>query len=253
MFLPLQKKALTITSRHRIGIIGTLMFHFVLLTIAYLSEIEQHTPETFMVLIDPETLDETPEEEIERLKEELNKEVEKLYEQIDRSDPIKNVAVNKDYEEQKPTEFKPDMTDEEYERELVRNSLDQKEFEKYIENKPTLEEEVVVPEKKIKIKEKPQKSAYKGPGTVVYFLKGRTSVYLDIPAYTCEGSAKVTIDIEVDPNGRVVKASLNSENSNFASDCYKDAAIQSAKAAIFSSVQTSGKQKGTIEFQFIAQ
>ena len=220
-----------------------------------MSEIKQHVPETFMVLIDPEMLDETPEEEVERLKEELNKEVERLYDQLDRNDPIKNVAVNKDYEEEKPTEFKPDMTDEEYERELVRNSLDQEEFEKYIENKPTLEEEkeVVIPEKKTEKEKEPQKSAYKGPGTVVYFLKGRTSVYLDIPAYTCEGSAKVTINIEVDPNGRVVKASLDSKNSYFASDCYKDAAIESAKAAIFSRVQTSGNQKGTIEFQFIAQ
>ncbi|MDD2562909.1 MAG: hypothetical protein PHU27_01665 [Salinivirgaceae bacterium] len=245
---------MTITNRHRIGIIGTLIFHLVLLTIAYLSEINQHIPETFLVLIDPDTLDETPEEEVERLKEELSKEVDKLYEQLDRNDPIKNVAVNKDYEEQKPTEFKPDMTDEEYERELVRNSLDQKEFEKYIENKPTLEEEeIAIPVKKKEKKEKSQKSAYKGPGTVVYFLKGRTSIYLDIPAYTCEGSAQVTIDIEVDPSGRVFKASLNSEKSNYASDCYKNAAIESAKSAIFSSVETSGRQKGTIEFQFIAQ
>ena len=253
MFLPLQKKVLTITSRHRWGIIGTLMFHFMLLTIAYLSEIKQHVPETFMVLIDPESLDETPEEELERRKEELNKEVDKLYKQLDRSDPIKNVAVNKDYEEQKPTEYKPEMTDEEYERELVRNSLNNEEFEKYIENKPTLEKEVIVPKKEEVQEKKAQKSAYKGPGTVVYFLKGRSSVYLDIPAYTCEGAAKVTVNIEVTADGRVVKTSIDGDKSFFISDCYKKAALESAQSAIFSRVQSPEIQKGTIEFQFIAQ
>lgn len=240
--------------QHKNGIIGTLLFHAIILSVALISEMKQYPPVTFQVLVDPATLDETPEEEVERLKEELAKEVERLYEQLDRQE-LKNVVINKDYDEQKPTEYKASMTDEEYEREIVRNALNQEEFEKYIENKPTFDDDVPVPEQKKPIeKEKPQKSAYKGSATVVYYLAGRSSVYLDIPVYTCEGSAKVTVNIEVSPEGQVVKQLVDMQNSVFATECYRNAALESAKNALFSMAPASkGNQKGSIVYHFIAQ
>jgi hypothetical protein len=254
-FLTFAKKhALKLTFQHKNGIIGTLIFHVLILCFALISEIRQHPPVTFQVLVDPTTLDETPEEEMERLKEELAKEVERLYEQMNRQD-IKNVAVNKDYEEQKPTEYKASMTDEEYEREIVRNALNQEEFEKYVENKPTFDDDEKMPElKKPKEKEKPQKSAYKGPATVVYFLEGRSSLYLDIPVYTCEGAAKVAVNIVVNAVGSVTKATVDEQKSVFATDCYRKAALESAKNALFSAAPSGkGNQNGSIVYHFIAQ
>jgi hypothetical protein len=244
---------------HKNGIIGTLLFHVIILSIALTSEMKQNPPVTFHVLVDQEMLDETPEEELERLKEELSRELEELYEQLG-GEEIRNIAVNRDYEElkaaeYKATKYKSTMTDEEYEREIVRNALNQEEFEKYVENKPVFEEEVYVPEKREKKeKEKPQKTAYKGPATVVYYLDDRTSIYLDIPVYTCEGAAKVTVNIEVAPDGSVVKAVVDQKNSILATECYTKAATESAKSAFFSAVSNSkGNQSGSIVYHFVAQ
>lgn len=239
---------------HKNGIIGTLLFHVIILSIALVSEMKQNPPVTFHVLVDQDMLDETPEEELERLKEELSRELEELYEQLG-GEEIRNIAVNRDYKEHKATEYKPTMTDEEYEREIVRNALNQEEFEKYVENKPVFEEEVYVPEKREKKeKEKPQKTAYKGPATVVYYLDDRTSIYLDIPVYTCEGAAKVTVNIEVAPDGSVVKAVVDQKNSILATECYTKAATESAKSAFFSAVSNSkGNQSGSIVYHFVAQ
>ena len=244
---------------HKNGIIGTLLFHVIILSIALTSEMKQNPPVTFHVLVDQEMLDETPEEELERLKEELSRELEELYEQLG-GEEIRNIAVNRDYEElkaaeYKATKYKSTMTDEEYEREIVRNALNQEEFEKYVENKPVFEEEVYVPEKREKKeKEKPQKTAYKGPATVVYYLDDRTSIYLDIPVYTCEGAAKVTVNIEVAPDGSVVKAVVDQKNSILATECYTKAATESAKSAFFSAASNSkGNQSGSIVYHFVAQ
>lgn len=250
-----------LTFGHKNGIIGTLLFHVILLSVALTSEMKQNPPVTFHVLVDDDMLDETPEEEIERLKEELSRELDELYEQLG-GEEIRNIAINRDYEElkaaeYKATKYKPTMTDEEYEREIVRNALNQEEFEKYVENKPVFEEEVYVPEKrekKEKEKEKPQKTAYRGPATVVYYLAGRTSIYLDIPVYTCEGAAKVTVNIEVAPDGSVVKAVVDQSNSIFATECYTKAATESAKSAFFSAASNSkGNQSGSIVYHFVAQ
>ena len=68
---------------HKNGIIGTLLFHVIILSIALTSEMKQNPPVTFHVLVDQEMLDETPEEEFsERLKESFQG-VEELYEQLE--------------------------------------------------------------------------------------------------------------------------------------------------------------------------
>lgn len=230
------------------------MFHVIILSIALLSEINQYPPVTFHVLIDPDMLDETPEEEVERLREELSDEVEKLYQQIDRQD-IRNVVVNNEQNVENPTEYKSTMTEQEYEREIVRNALNADEFDKYVENKPVFDDQVALPEPERTVEPvKPVKSSYKGPATVTYYLSDRVSEYLDIPVYTCEGAAKITVNIVVVPSGTVERAEIDLQSSQFATDCYKRAALESAKNAIFSRVNSSkGNQKGTIVYHFIAQ
>lgn len=244
---------LKLSGRDKTAIIGALAFHVVLLGTAYMLEIQQHAPVTFQVLVDAETLDETPEEELARLKSELDQELERLYDQVQERE-IRNVAIShRDEQPTRATEFKQSMTAEEYEREIVRNALSQQEFEKMVENRPTMpddEPSLPAPAPQAK-REKPQKAAYRGPATVVFYLDGRQSDYLDIPVYTCEGAAIVTVNITVNAQGSVTKASID-KSSEGTNDCYRNAALASARGALFStSAQKS--QSGRIVYNFVPQ
>lgn len=242
------------TSQYKNGIVGTLLFHVVILCIAYASEIQQHPPQTFFVLVDPEILEETPEEKSQRLNEELDYEVEKLYEQLDRQE-IKNITVRHYNNKIPATEFRQGMTDEEYEKEIVRNALSKTDFEKYVKNKPVFEEnEETVPTTQAEAKPNTaQETNYRGPATVVYYLEGRISLYLDIPVYTCEGEALVTVNIEVNPTGKVVKSNIDPQSSLSSSDCYRKAALNSAQKALFSQSEKKSNQSGSIVYHFVPQ
>lgn len=89
--------------------------------------------------------------------------------------------------------------------------------------------------------------------TISYQLVNRNDIDLPNPVYTCYGSGKVVINIEVDQLGKVVKNGYNKTASTTTNECLIDAALEYSEQARFSSDATKARQLGTITFNFPGQ
>jgi hypothetical protein len=89
--------------------------------------------------------------------------------------------------------------------------------------------------------------------TISYQLVNRKDIDLPNPVYTCYGSGKVVINIEVDALGKVVKTAYNKMASTTTNECLIDAALEYSDAARFSTDASKAKQLGTITFNFPGQ
>lgn len=97
-------------------------------------------------------------------------------------------------------------------------------------------------------------SNYKGPTRIYYDLPGRTHSYLPIPIYLCQGSGNVTLSIEVNQRGEVVKAQIISRESTTSDPCLVETAVQTALISRFNSDVNSPKaQSGKLSYYFVAQ
>ena len=89
--------------------------------------------------------------------------------------------------------------------------------------------------------------------TISYQLVNRTDIDLPNPVYTCYGSGKVVINVEVNNLGKVVKNSYNRTASTTSNECLIDAAIEYSAMARFNTDAAKVKQLGTITFNFPGQ
>ncbi len=95
---------------------------------------------------------------------------------------------------------------------------------------------------------------YKGPTRINYNLMGRTHLYLPIPIYKCQGAGTVTMDIDVDQKGNVLKASVIPAGSTTEDPCLIETAVNSALVSRFNSDVNAPKvQRGTLSYKFVAQ
>lgn len=96
-------------------------------------------------------------------------------------------------------------------------------------------------------------SRKQGNVTVSYELKNRRALFLEMPAYLCEGGGKVVLDIFVNRMGKVVDAVVN-KSYGVDDPCVEEMAIWAAKQSYFDVNNSSeGRQKGTMTYIFIAQ
>lgn len=89
--------------------------------------------------------------------------------------------------------------------------------------------------------------------TISYQLINRKDLDLPNPVYTCNGSGKVVINIEVNDLGKVIKNSYNKTSSTTSNECLIDAALEYAGQARFNTDATKTRQLGTITFNFPGQ
>ncbi len=89
--------------------------------------------------------------------------------------------------------------------------------------------------------------------TISYQLINRRDMDLPNPVYTCYGSGKVVINIEVNNLGKVVKNSYNRTASTTSNECLIDAALEYSEQARFNTDASKTKQLGTITFNFPGQ
>ena len=94
---------------------------------------------------------------------------------------------------------------------------------------------------------------YKGPSVLSYNLDGRKAMRLPIPVYQCRGGGDVTVNIEVDRRGYVVKTTINTASSTN-NTCLTDAARRAAQTSRFAAdSKAPERQQGHIIYRFIAQ
>lgn len=89
--------------------------------------------------------------------------------------------------------------------------------------------------------------------TISYQLVNRKDIDLPNPVYTCYGSGKVVINVEVDNLGKVVKNSYNKTASTTSNECLIDAALEYSEQARFTTDASKVRQLGTITFNFPGQ
>jgi|TARA_R100001460_G_scaffold67451_1_gene107823 hypothetical protein len=89
--------------------------------------------------------------------------------------------------------------------------------------------------------------------TISYQLVNRKDIDLPNPVYTCYGSGKVVINVEVNNLGKVVKNSYNKTASTTSNECLIDAALEYSEQARFTTDASKARQLGTITFNFPGQ
>lgn len=100
--------------------------------------------------------------------------------------------------------------------------------------------------------EERQDRKVKGRVTVSFSLTNpvRTSRWLEVPAYLCEGGGEVVVSITVDRGGRVIGARVEEGGD----DCMRASALRAARSSEFNIDESApAKQTGTIAYIFIPQ
>ncbi len=94
---------------------------------------------------------------------------------------------------------------------------------------------------------------YTGESNIVYYLENRYHVSLPIPVYLTQGGGKVIVDIVVDRQGKVNNATVR-KNSRIKDQQIFVYAKTAALRTIFNADESAPiSQKGTIHYTFIAQ
>ncbi|MFP4556591.1 MAG: energy transducer TonB [Bacteroidales bacterium] len=237
--------------KHKVGILGTVALNLVLAILFFVFELKSrpHLHDT-MVLVDFEREYEIrPEPEPEEPSEILPKDA---IDPDQEYEAIRNIAVDATKDDLNPglTDEKDIDADELYrETERIREQMQR--------NRESWEESQGVDEAIPNVKEKdalPQEEGqFKGPSVISYYLENREAMGLPVPAYKCEGSGKVVVDIEVQRDGTVAKATIDESNSVI-DDCMNSAAIEAARKSTFSVMASApSRQSGSITYLFVSQ
>lgn len=243
--------------RHKIGILTTIIIHLLLVTLFMIIQFgslknKKQKQEVLIDFVDPEPMQKAIEEKKEEIKKLSQKEfIQDLQKEYQAG---KNIAVN---EAEIDANKSIDNMVKDIKSEL--NINDQKSNDAIAPQKRI--EEIKNTEVKATTKKpdyienaKGERTFYKGPTTITYFLQGRMHVYIPVPVYKCEGSGKVVMDIEVDRSGYVVTANVNKSQSQITEECLTESATRAALTTRFNINNSAPeKQRGKITYIFIAQ
>lgn len=100
--------------------------------------------------------------------------------------------------------------------------------------------------------EERQDRKVKGRVTVSFSITNpvRTSRYLEVPAYLCEGGGEVVVSVTVDRAGKVTGARVTEGGD----DCMRESALRAARSSLFNIDNAApARQTGTITYIFIPQ
>ena len=94
---------------------------------------------------------------------------------------------------------------------------------------------------------------YTGESNIVYYLENRYHVSLPIPVYLAKGGGKVIIEIIVDRQGKVIEAKPVPGQKNVDEQVVSYAQIAALKTLFNADQAAPAAQRGTIHYNFIAQ
>lgn len=224
---------------NRNGIIFTLLFHIIILIVLIIN--------TFRIkkeFVEPEIIFDFTEEILEP-KVETKPQTEDASKI---SDQKTNIASNKSQTENSSEK----LFDQEFEdaikqaQELVNDVSNQ--LKKEI---PTIED-LRMPVKTNTKQDSLINKAYSGDSNIEYYLENRYHISLPIPVYLSQYGGKVTVNIKVNRNGKVIEA--NPINNGNVDELLLSYAKTAAIRTIFNpSNEAPPLQTGTITYRFIAQ
>lgn len=244
--------------KHMVGIMGTISIHLVLAIVLLLFKMN-YTPTPRSVEVDVNFRDDLlPITEEQRVQmDKIDIAIEQLINHGLEADAVKNVAVDAASPESK--ELNPTLQDDKginasdlyREAGMVKQRMtDNKEN---YEKKQLLAGQEEIPNTPLKNTAPKEEGKFKGPAVISYYLEGRKAIVLPVPSYKCQYGGQVVVDIEVDKDGKVVNARIDSKNS-INDECITEAAITAAYNSEFTdSPSGQAKQKGSITYLFVPQ
>lgn len=230
-----------IYNNYKNGIIFTLCFHIVVFIILNICQfrIKQEFQEPEIIISFPETI---IEEEIQTKdnQSEKNNNVQNLH--------STNIASNM------ATNNENDAVNNEYLEELEKARNLVKDVNRQLSKEIPTIDDLQMPEENTTglDPDSIMKKLYSGNSNIEYYLENRYHVVLPIPVYLAQNSGVVTVNIDVNANGKVIKAEPK------ANDNIPEIMLSYAKTAAlrtrFNTNQNSNTiQKGYIKYTFVAQ
>ncbi len=239
---------------HKIGILGTLIFHMLLLMIFLIFRIHDYrVTQNLDVYIDFSQLEEKTPEQIAA--EEKQKEEEQYYRKLlERQLNESNRAVNVSKDIDKKIDTKDYVKEVEKELEASRNADYLKEQEKI---RKIMDQHEVVP---VNTPEKEEKKGneYHGPTNITYRFTepplDRKTIDLPVPVYKCMGNGIVEVRVTVDQMGNVTSARASVITASTDPDCLSEVAEKYARRTEFTGdISAPASQQAVITYQFVAQ
>ncbi|MDR2910614.1 MAG: hypothetical protein LBV47_04515 [Bacteroidales bacterium] len=229
------------------GVMGTLVFHILLVMSFLLSEIDikgnvsekELTIElTDMLFQEPEPIEEERAEPSEETTSQVSSNI----------NETTNIASNRLAE---PSDF----FDQEYLNEIetakqlvsnVNNQLSQKIIDISGIEMPVDNTEGINPDSIKNV-------INTGKSNIVYYLENRYHISLPIPVYLAQSGGNVIVDISVNRNGKVVKATVRKNSLIRSEQVYLYAEAAALRTVFNTSSAAPEIQTGTIHYTFIAQ
>lgn len=240
------------------GILGTILFHLIVIVAAMAFQIKTpHSSEEDYMIIDPEFMEEMTEQEKpdEATQKELDDiEIEKYLNEI------RNVGSNNrnntqyaDMEamsqEELQKKYEAELLKEKYgdDYEKMRNST----YKDYMKEKP--ENNNTKPDKQNSNNN--SSSSYAGPALVYVELENpnRGKSYIHVPVFTCKDGGNVVINITIASDGSVKSATVVSAKSNGDATCISNAAKDAALKSKFTAIAGGKTETGKITYSFMQQ
>lgn len=237
--------------RNIYGVMGTLIFHILLVLTFLLADVDMKgsVKEEEIIIEFPDIIPE-PEETIEE--SETQPEEDLPNDPSTQTTISQNQRTNRASNRLSSTE---EFFDEEYLNEIeaarqlvsdVRNQLS-KESVKLEDIKMPVETTEGMDPDSIKNR------IYSGESNIVYYLENRYHMSLPIPVYLAQGGGTVVVDISVNRNGQVVEASVRKNSSIRDEQIYAYAEVAALRTIFNQDADAPEIQRGTIHYTFVAQ
>jgi len=235
------------------GVIGTLLFHIMLFSILLYAEVGKKgaVREESLLIEFPDLM---PEEK-EPLPIETEKPTDPLEDIPNSNKNLTNVASNRSSERKSEIKTTNDFFDDDYQKEVndakkmvsnVNNQLSKKKVNLEDIKMPVQSTEGMNPDSIKNV-------IYTGESNIIYNLENRYHKRLPIPIYLTQGGGKVIVDIVVDRQGRVIQATPRT-NAQIIDEEIFLYAQEAARRTLFNPDSNAPiSQKGTIQYNFIAQ
>lgn len=233
------------------GILGTIIFHLLIIIIAMISELRTHYNHVeSYTYIDMDFLEQFEDKALaERSKELQDFNLEQMISEI------RNLGSNR-----KPgtTENIENMSLDELRRKYEEQILREKYGDDYEKNMNTTYKDFIDSGNDNSNKsniDNTQTESYSGPALVFVELENelRGHVYVDIPVFTCKDGGVVVVDIIVSSDGKVSRTSVNSVTGHGETSCIINAARTSASKSRFSPISGATNESGKITYHFMKQ
>lgn len=232
------------------GVMGTLIFHILLFTGLWISELnlKNRTEKKEDVVLLDFVL--PPPEDKE------NTQPEKSKDQIEHNDKENHSSQNMGTNHGVNDAMKRDkFFDDSYKRDIEDAQKMVSQVNKQLSKKIPQTKQYSMPEVVTEGQDPDsiKNTIYQGKSNIHYYLENRFHVRLPIPVFLAKGGGLVTIGIQVDRSGNVIKAEVQS-SSNINDPMLSVYAVQAAERTVFNAdPKAPSIQKGTITYRFVAQ